>query len=83
MGGTIDQQQYSSGAEQRTNLPAIVKNKSLMQSQQKEGLKSRSSNRTNGGLGGMNVGANDSTIGSTAVGHNTLQKNSGIRQSNH
>lgn len=92
MGGTIEQQ-YSSSGEQKSNLPAIQKNLSLMKSSQKDGgLKSRGSNRTNGGshagggigLGGpiMHHGANDSTVGSTAVGANA-SKNVSNRVSNH
>ena len=43
-----------------------------MKSALQDGLKSRSSNRTNGA--GMH-GANDSTIGSTAVGQNMMMDN--------
>lgn len=52
-----------------------------MKSSQKDGMKSRSSNRTNGALGGgIHHGANDSTVGSTAVGLNNHTSN---RISNH
>lgn len=84
VGGTIDP--YSSGGEniQKSNLPAIQKNMSIMKSSQKDGIKSRGSNRTNGGMaGGMHHGANDSTVGSTAVGmNNNLSKNTSNRASN-
>ena len=56
-----------------------------MKSSQKDGIiKSRGSNRTNhGGVGGgMMHGANDSTVGSTAVGANA-SKNVSNRGSNH
>lgn len=55
-----------------------------MKSTQKDGIKSRGSNRSNVMLaGGMHHGANDSTVGSTAVGmNNNLSKNTSNRASN-
>lgn len=62
MGVTIDNN--SEGYERPSNLPSINKNSQIVKS--KDALKSRGSNRTNGQY--MMHGANDSTIGSTAVG---------------